>query len=302
MPGVRDYHSFFDWSTLQTIIKRTFYGIFEEDLWGRSAEIAYDFIFSLFPGLMFIAALLSQVIDMPATTTDMLEIIGNFLPETIQTFVVLHLTELLKMDSGRILTISIVLILWLASNVVTSLIHNLNESYRIAETRSWWRNRLMAIAFVLSFGVVMIASFNLVVFGRFITSWIEHTAGWGWIVPWALIKLRYVIIAVILTLSAATLYTMAPNLRLHWVEVVPGSVLFAVLWLVSTYSFSFYLAHFGRYNKTYGTLGAVIILLLWMRIVALISLIGGRLNAEIHRQHVMKTRNARHLDEEIIPL
>ena len=297
-----DHSEFFDWYTIWDILKKTFLSIIKDDLWGKSAEIAYDFIFSLFPGLMLIAAILSVVVDMPAKFSDMMDILGNFLPHKIQTFLAFHLSEILEIDSGGILTVSIGLLVWLASNVVNSLIHNLNESYQISETRSWWQTRLLAIIVVLFSGTIIIASFNVVVFGRYLAAWFENNVGLGWILPWMLLKFRIVIVIIILTFFSMLIYTISPNIHLHWSEVLPGSLLFAVLWMLSTFGFSFYLAHYANYNKTYGALGAVIILLLWMRIVGFIILIGGKLNAEIHKHAVLKTVYLREQEEEIIPL
>jgi membrane protein len=255
------------------------------NFFGRASELAFDFLFALFPLLLFMLTLIglftSRRSDLQGT---LLAYFADFLPPTA--FALLNTTanELAANASGGKLTFGIVLALWLASGGMTSMISALNLAHRVSEARSWIKVRAIALALTLLIAVFLLAALFLVLVSGRAVDWLGAEIGLAPEVVAVWKALQWPAAIVFLVVAYSLIYYCGPNLkdrRWHW--ITPGSAFGVLLWLAASLGLRTYLRFFNSYSTTYGSLGAVMILLLWLYVSGLSFLIGGEINAEIER-------------------
>jgi membrane protein len=268
---------------VETVVAKTGRDLWAHGVLGLGAQTAYYFFFSLFPILLFTAPILSLVGDRERT---MQLIVGKLAPAIPPQ--ALALVEGVLQDvvfakgAPGVISIGALLALWTGSNVFSSLTDALNRAFGVPETRPFWKVTLLAMAFVIGAGIAMLIATTLFVFGRPIVHAFVHAIGLGGTtaVLWSLAQ-HAIAIALVIAVGVA-LFHVLPNARLTWKEALLGSVTATALWLIVTVAFRVYTEHFSTYNKTYGTIGAVIVLLTWMYLSMLSVLVGGELASEVH--------------------
>src|SRR5690606_14126218 len=242
------------------------------------------FFFSLFPILLFITPLIGMLID-PRRVIAWLELqLGQTVPpETLQLLTDIVQDVVLSEGAPGLASVGALLALWAGSNVFNTLADTLNHAYDVTENRSWWKTRLMAIAMVMLSALVLGVGFVTLIAGRQIISFVAGLAGLssGQELAWTLVQYS-VSVGLLIVLAFLTLYLL-PNIRQRKRLVLAGSVVTTALWIGATMLFRIYVVNFGNYNQTYGTIGAVIVLLTWMYLSMLVVLIGGELTSELHK-------------------
>jgi len=172
------------------------------------------------------------------------------------------------------------------SSAFGAVITGLNRAYRAREHRPWWRLRLEAIGLTLALSLLMVIAFVLGPFGGQLVTLVTSVLG-----PFAgsvATVVRWVVSITSVMIAVAAIYSVCPAVRHEWQWIRPGAVLFTLGFAATSASFSYYVEYFAAYDRTYGSLGAVIVLLLWMYLLALFLLLGGELNAyleELSRAH-----------------
>jgi membrane protein len=252
---------------------------------GRASELAFDFLFALFPLMLFMLTLFglfaSRSLELQ---NDFLSYFADFLPPLA--FQLLRKTTMeLAADAGPgMLTFGIVTTLWFASGGINSMISALNLAHQVREARSWLRVRLIAFGLTLSISILLLASLlALVVSGHF-TDWLAGKLRLQPIVVvlWKVLQWPTAVVFVIVFYSL--IYFFGPDVKgREWHWTTPGSVFGAFVWLSTSVGFRIYLHSFDSYSALYGSLGAVMILLAWLYVTGLAFLIGGEINAEIDR-------------------
>lgn len=259
-----------------------FWGRFGEvDIFGLAAQLAYFFILSLFPFLLF---LLNLIPYLPIDMDLILNTIADFAPEEVVGLISSNMHALTIQNSG-LLSISIIGTLWAASNGVNAITRAFNYAYRIERKRSFLISRLIAVILTIGMVLIIILALLLPVFGRMIGqhifSWLGLTedflAMWG--------TLRWIVSSLIFFIALLFLYKLAPNLRLAFSQVVWGAVYATLAWQLVSWGFSFYVNNLGNYSATYGSLGTIIILLIWFYLFGIIIITGGILNAVIQEKN-----------------
>ncbi len=263
--------------------KRVWGGIDQNDLTNRGYELAYNFLMAVFPMLLFLVALFGIFAkEGSALQQNLFMYAQQALPPAAYTLVSKTLQEVIHNTGGGKLTFGLALALYSASGGMVQLMTNLNNAYAVREGRSWIKRHLIAIGLTAGISVLVIAAMFLVLAGGNIA----HLAAAKWglgdfaVVGWKV--LEYVLALVFIVFSYAVIYYFAPDLKeRHWYWITPGSVIGVALWIAVTAAFRVYLHFFNSYSKTYGSLGAVIILLLWFYVTGLAFLVGGEINATI---------------------
>lgn len=253
----------------------------EEDLTGSAAQVAFYFAFALFPLLLFLISLFGIVLESAEDLrSEMFFYLRQVMPGSAFDLVQETIHEVTENSSGGKLTFGILAALYSASAGIDSIRIALNGVYNLTETRPWWKTKLSSILLTLSLGILVTIALGIIFYGgKFVTTVL------GWVnlpisSPFILGILQGIIIIITLVSIFAFLYNWLPNHKEHkWVWVTPGAIISIVLWVLFSYGFSLYLSYFDTYNKTYGSLGAVIILMLWLLLTALVILIGGTINA-----------------------
>ncbi|HIV75603.1 MAG TPA: YihY/virulence factor BrkB family protein [Candidatus Pseudogracilibacillus intestinigallinarum] len=249
----------------------------EADVMGLSAQLAYFFLLSLFPFLLFLVTLLGFL---PIQVDEFLDSIGTYLPEEVVVMIESNLTNLVNTRSGGLLSVSILGTIWSASNAFNAIAKSFNKAYQIEEERSFIKNRL--VAFVLMFVLIIVVAVALLlsVFGKLIGEKLFGLIGLHSLADiWDLVRLS----ASSLTFFVAfvILYKFAPNRKIKVTYVVWGALFTTILWQIASLGFSFYVNTLGNYSATYGSLGTVIILMIWFYLSGIIINTGGVLNAYI---------------------
>ncbi|MCU1285974.1 MAG: rbn [Acidobacteriales bacterium] len=266
------------------LVKNVGTQISEDEVADRSAALSYYFLASLFPLLLFLMTLFgflagpgSQLRN--TLMTDM----ARLMPGSASELVSKTLSEVNRSATGLKLILGLLASLWAASSGVSAIINALNIAYRVKETRPWWKTRLVvSVGLTIALSVLVIAALGLVLFGGTLGESVATKLGLGGAFTLAWKIVQWPLIFGFMLLAFAMVYYYAPNLKEpEWYWISPGAAVGLVLWLVGSLAFRVYLHYFNSYNATYGSLGAVIILLLWFYITGAAILIGGEVNSQI---------------------
>jgi membrane protein len=190
--------------------------------------------------------------------------------------------EVSAASSGGKIWFGILAALWAASAGMGAISESLNVAYHVKETRPWWKQRLIAILLTLILAVLIIAALVIVLYGGRIAEFLAGHYGFdgAFTLAWKIVQ--WPIVLVFLFLAFAMIYYWAPDLRNQdWRWITPGSLVAVILWLLVSFAFRIYLHYFDSYSKTYGSLGAVIVLMLWFYFTGAAILIGGEVNSDI---------------------
>lgn len=254
----------------------------DDDVFGVAAELAYAFLFALFPLLLFLITLIGYL-PIDDLFGKILTSLSGFLPQDALALIQDNIAAITQQKRGGLLSLGLIATLWAASRGVISLCNGLNKVYDVQEGRPWWKLQLTAVGLTVSLSLFVIAAAVILIFGGTIGERLAGAVGLGPLFQVAWTVARLLIAAVIMTVVLAILYYFGPDVEQSWRWVTPGSVIAVIGWISASLAFSYYVSHFGSYNKTYGTIGAVIILLTWMYLSGVMLLIGGEINAEIER-------------------
>ena len=266
--------------TWRELARRTIAEVQADNCVGLAAQLAYYFFLALFPALLFLVAVASffPVANLMDQITAALARVAPY--EALK----LIQDQLLKISqdkNGGLLTIGMIGTIWSTSSGVTAIIDTLNQAYDIQEGRPWWQVRAISLALTVSLALFVVVSFGLVLIGPTLA---EKVAVWmhmGPVFTWTWIILQWPVVFALVALAIALVYYFAPDAEQDFVWITPGSVLATMLWVLISLAFKFYVAHFGSYNATYGTIGGIIVLLTWFYVSSLAVLVGAELNSEI---------------------
>ncbi|MDF3051979.1 MAG: ribonuclease [Geminicoccaceae bacterium] len=260
--------------------RRVLAEIRDDDCLGRAAQLAYYFLFALFPFFLFLTTLLGYL-PIPDLLDRLLETLGQMLPGEALRLVEDNVRQLVTDRRGGLLSFGILAALWTSSSALTAITDSLNRAYDVEEGRPFWKVRLIAIGLTVGLSVFIVVALVLLTFGPQLGRWVADLVGLGGIfeVTWNVV--RWPVIVGLLVVAIALLYYFAPDVEQAWTWITPGSACAVLAWLLASLGFAFYVNRFGSYNATYGSIGAVIVLLTWMYVTGLFILIGGEINAEI---------------------
>jgi membrane protein len=264
------------WSELA---RRTWNEFNADNCLGLAAQLAYYLLLALVPALVFLIALTSYF---PAHALDqMMNTAGALAPGEMTQLVRDQLNSIAEGQHGGILTFGILMALWSSSAAVVAMTDALNRAYDIEEARPWWKVRLTAILLTISLAAIVLVALALVLVGPTLAEWLAARTGMGGVFEWTWKILQWPIVFALVVTALGVLNYFGPDAEQDWAWVSPGAVLGTVLWLIASLAFKVYVSHFANYNQTYGSLGGIIVLMLWFYISGLSILAGAEMNAEI---------------------
>ena len=269
--------------TWKTLAKRVWADINKDDIFGRAAQLSYYFLLALFPLLLFLTSVIGLLLGSgTGLRHSLFNYLGKVLPGSASQLVSATMFEISSASGGGKISIGILAALWAASNGMGAISDSLNAAYHVKETRPWWKRRLIAIGLTLVLAVLIISALVLVLSGGKIADFLAASFGFTQVFAIAWKVLQWPIVLIFLLLAFALIYYWAPDLKdQHWKWVTPGSLIAVAMWLLVSFGFRLYLHFFDSYSKTYGSLGAVIVLMLWFYFTGAAILIGGEVNADI---------------------
>jgi membrane protein len=271
------------------LLMRVYREFDEDEVFTRSAALAYYFLSALFPMIFFLTAVLGLFAKSHDLQSGLGTYSARFMPLPAYNLVQKTLTEIARNSSGRKLVFGLTLAVWAGSGGVISIMDALNRCYHVSDSRPWWKRRLHSIALTIAISALVIVALVIVLYGGSIATFLGEHVGlsaaavntWRF-VQWP-IALLFVMIAF------ALLYYWGTAVEQKWQWITPGSLVGVFLWIGVSLLFRSYLHFFNTFSRTYGSLGAVIVLLLWLYITALAILVGAEINSEIDNAMAVRT-------------
>ena len=265
------------------LAKRVWKEIDKDRVFGRAAELSYYFLLALFPLLIFLTSVLGIIMGSGSGTRHALfSYLGRIMPSSAFQLLDNTMYEVTAASGSGKISFGLLAALWAASNGMTAITDSLNAAYDLTESRPWWKQRLVAIGLTVALSVLIMSALILVVAGGNIGEGVANHYGFGpaFAITWKVIQWPVIFAALIL--AFALIYYFAPDFHDQaWQWLTPGAAIGVALWLLVSIGFRVYLHFFDSYSKTYGSLGAVIVLMLWLYFTGLAVLIGGEINSEI---------------------
>lgn len=269
--------------TWRELGRRVWCEIYDGDLLTRAAALSYYFLLALFPLLLFLIAMLGYFAEVGTELrADLLRYLSHIMPRSASTLIRTTVDEIAQNTGGGKLTFGLITAVWAASYGMGAISDTLNSAYGVKESRSWWRVRLTSIGLTIVIAVLTISALSLVLYGGDIGDALANRFGFSaaFTIAWKI--LQWPIVLAFVLLAFALIYYFAPDLKVQkWYWITPGSIAGVGLWLLVSFVFRLYLSFFDNYSLTYGSLGAVIILMLWFYLTGTAILIGGGVNAGI---------------------
>lgn len=262
------------------LIKRTVKETVTDSCFGLAAQLAYYYFLSVFPALLVVVALTSFF---PRNLLDhILAWFSSFTPPDVLQIVRAQI-QLILGSGGQagLVTVGALGALWSSSSAMNATIDTLNRAYGIKEARAWWKVQVLAIVLTVIMSVFVLVAFTLVVAGPELAERIAARHGLGPVFAWSWKILQWPVVFLLISEGFACVYYLAPDVEQRWPWILPGAHLATALWLLISLGFRFYVMHFGQFNKMYGTIGGVIVMLLWFYLSGLVLLFGAEFNSEI---------------------
>jgi membrane protein len=263
---------------LKRLVKR----INDDEIFGRAAQLSYYFLLALFPLLLFLINLLGFMVhEGTEFRSQLITYLAAVMPASAVTLVNTTLTEISSSSGSGKLSLGLLAALWAASNGMGAISQTLNIAYDVRETRPWWKVRLISVGLTIALATLIIAALTIVLYGGTIGDALASRYGVSaFTILWTTLQWPIALGFVLATFNL--IYNLAPDLtRRKWRWFTPGAFVGVALWLLVSFLFRLYLHFFDSYSVTYGSLGALIILMLWFYLTGVVILIGGEVNCEL---------------------
>lgn len=262
-----------------TLVKQSVMAFAEDDMATYAAALAYQVLFSLFPFIIFLVSLLG-FLDIPQFFTWLQQQAETVLPPQAMDQVNEVIAQL-QQPRGGLLSFGILAAIWTASGGVRATMNALNVAYDVEEGRPAWKRYLLSIIYTIGLAVLLILAAALMIFGQDAMQLVANQIGlgqfavtlWNWI--------RWPVAVLLLILAVAIIYYVTPDVEQSFRFITPGSVIAVFVWIVASLGFGWYVQNFADYNATYGSIGAIIVLLFYFFISAAVLLFGAEVNAVI---------------------
>lgn len=263
------------------LMKRVYHEFEEDEVFTRSAALAFYFVSALVPMVFFLMAILGMLAQGHDLQSGLLGYAGRFMPPDAYTLLQKTLQEITTKSSGMKLIFGLGLALWSGSGGVSSIMDALNRCYHVTDSRPFWKQRLISVALTIALSALTVSALVIVLYGGDIAQFVGAHTGLSAPVVLAWRIAQWPVALFFVVVAFALLYYWGPDAEQDWEWITPGSLVGVLLWIGISVLFRIYLHYFNSYSKTYGSLGAVIILLYWLYISGMALLAGGEINSEI---------------------
>jgi len=279
--------SFRDW---RAIFKRSGKEMLDDNMMMIAQALAYSTFFAI-PSVLLVVIGVFTMVAGPSTIMSVMNHLGTVMPGQAKTLLQGSITRLSHQHQATIVmtVVGLVLALWSTTGAMTSYMTALNLAYDRKDRRKFVKKRLTALAMVAIIGAAFILVAVFLIFGPAIEKYVGHALGIESVLKWIWWTAQWPILAAALLAAFATLLYLGPDVdHPRWRFLTLGSAVAVVMWLGVSLAFAFYTAHFGSYNKTWGSLSAVIVMLMWLWLTALALLFGAEVNSEAERSRELR--------------
>jgi len=256
-------------------------GIQKGAITNRAAALSFNTFLAIFPAIIFFFTLIPYI-PIAGFQDSLLSLIRDFIPQQAYDTVEETLLDIVKRPRGGLLSFGFVLAMYFATNSINSLIEAFNQTYHSLETRTKFQQRLVSIALVLVLSILVIVAISLITIGPLIINWFQHhnllTDGWS---VFIISAGKWIITVALLFFAFSLLFYFAPSGKQRFRFISAGSTITTLLFIAASVGFNFYVNNFSKYNKLYGSIGTLIVFMMWIYFIAIILLLGFELNASI---------------------
>lgn len=260
-----------------TFVRRVTAGVLEHQSMGSASQIAYYLLFAAFPCLFTLASLLA-FLPVPDLIERLLAALGSVVPPAAVDLMRDSVRRLVTHQRSGFFSIGLIVTVWAASNAVDAVMQGLNRVQGLPENRPFWKTRGIALLLAVGAGLLVVLGLLGLWFGAHVSGWWAARGGLGPLPVQVWIVARWPLVLLLLVAAIDQLYFLGPAAELRWRWITPGSVVAVLGWVAASLGFSIYVRHFGSYNATYGSIGAMIILLTWMYLSSFFILLGAEIN------------------------
>lgn len=264
--------------SIYQILKNLVININNDDILHKASSVAFSFTLAVFPAIIFLFSLIPYI-PIPDIRANIVELVDEMamLEQVSQT-----INDVISKPRGDLLSFSVFLSLFLSTNGMMELAQTFNKIYKTIDNRSYWQTRVIATFLTIILAFVMFISILVLTVGSFALNYMVDN---GFLAQnflfYSILVLKYSVLFILFLFTISIVYYFAPALHNRWRFISIGSVLATILSILVSYLFSFYISNFGTYNKLYGSIGAMIAMMVWIYLISIILLIGFEVNASI---------------------
>jgi membrane protein len=265
--------------TVQKTLVRTIGDVQNNHTLAMAAGLSYYFVMALFP-MLAVAAAVVAYIPVPNLFAHILDAAARVVPPEGMGLVRAIVSDVITPKRGALLSLGVLGSLWAVSSGFSALIEALDVAYDVPETRSWWEQRLLALGTAFVVGLLTIVALGVMIAGPRFGDWLAYRVGVGpeFVAAWPII--RWGVAIAFTVLAVEFMYFLLPNVKQSFKESLPGALVAVGVWIALSFGLGAYFQHFANFNKTYGTLGAGIALLVWLYWSGFAILLGAEINSE----------------------
>lgn len=270
----------FQW---RTFFSKLYFRATDTNIFSHAAQVAFYFTFAIFPLLYFLVSLFGLLLESSHGLRDELyTYLRQVMPLSVFDLVRKTVDEIVANSSGGKATLGLLVTVWSASAGVDAMRTSLNAVYDLKETRWWWKTKLHSLLLTLAVTILAGVALAIVFYGWQLVQYGLGMIGMEVTSPLIMVSIQWISILIVMLLVCEIIYNLLPDFgRFRWIWITPGSIVAIVLWVILTTGFRTYLGYFNSYNKAYGSLGAVMIMMLWLYLTASALLIGGAINSVV---------------------
>ncbi|WKZ59866.1 MAG: YihY/virulence factor BrkB family protein [Cyclobacteriaceae bacterium] len=280
----------YDNVSLYLIVKTLLANLQKDEILDRANGVAFNFIIAIFPAIIFLFTLIPYVSAyFPSLNTDAIMLfLGEQLPPSMFEVISSTVLDIVSNQRGGLLSFGFLLSFYLSTNGMMALMRAFNACYKTIENRGALKTRFIATALTVNLAVALLVAIALLIIGQLVLNYITTNLNelpginLDGATVYLLFALRFIVIFIVFFLVIASMYYFGPAIHYNWRFFSIGSTVATFLILAVSYGFSYYITHFGTYNKVYGSIGVLIALMIWIQLITIVLLAGYELNASIH--------------------
>jgi membrane protein len=245
-----------------------------------AAALSYYFVISLFPALVLLSAIIAYL---PGAHPfeQVLSMLSGFVPHDTLELLQRVLAKVVTPNRGTLISFGVLGTLWTASGGFSAAIEALDIAYEVEEGRPFWVTRPLAVGLTLLVGLLLLIALGVMIVGPQFGTWLAERANLSWLLAKAWPYIHWTVAILFTVLAVEALYFIAPNVKQRFWATLPGAVLSVACWIGLSYGLGIYFRSFAHFNKTYGAMGAVIALMVWLYWTSFAMLVGAELNCEL---------------------
>lgn len=263
---------------MKTLLEDLILRFKNDDVFALGSQLAYNLLLSFFPFMIFLMTLLGH---MSLNDSEILMALSRIMPASAFNLISNTVSEVINTRHSQLMSFSLILTIWSASAGFNAVIKGLNKAYGVSESRSFVKVRVVSILCTLGMVFIIHVMLFLLILGHVIWNYVAYKSGFSHEVLALGTFIRYLIFISATIVMFTVLYRYAPCKRLAWVEVLPGALFSTFAIIIESFAFAYYVDNFANYSIVYGSIGAIIVLLIWLYIIGVIVMLGGEINASL---------------------